>query len=149
MKRMSDIDSNSGDSIMLHELQSHLEYFKRVPLDLEKDFNKYQMKEKNALEFLKIIRQLSTSQLAREFDFLNKEYQNLNVVILEFEDIKGSLQDEAKTLSEIEDLVTTDFNDINAIVKQRDRYRELKFKKNVNIEAKLIILYLSFFHICF
>ena len=141
--RMGDIDSHSGDSIVLHELQSHLEYFKRVPLDLEKDFNKYQMKEKNALEFLKIIRQVSTAQLAREFDFLNKDYQNLNVIILEFEDIKGSLQDESNTLLEIDELLKTEFGDINAIVKQRDRYRELKFKKNINIEAKLAILYLG------
>ena len=86
--RQRDIEEPAGSgSIMLHELQSHIEYFKRAPVNLESILSKYKEKEKQALEFLRKIRLLSPAAISQKFDPLNKEYLSLGVVILEYDDI--------------------------------------------------------------
>jgi hypothetical protein len=140
---MGDIDQPHGDGIMLHELQSHIEYFKRATVNLDSILKKYQHKEKAALEFLKTIRQLTPMQFCKEFEFLNKEYQNLGVIILEYDDIRDSLNQETRIMDEIETTLENRLSDIGLVVQTRDKFRELKYKKNVNMETRLMLIYLQ------
>lgn len=140
---MGDIDTPQGDGIMLHELQSHIEYFKRATVNLDSILKKYQHKEKAALEFLKTIRQLTPMQFTKEFEFLNKEYQSLGVIILEYDDIRDSLNQETRIMDEIETTLENGLSDIGLVVQTRDKFRELKYKKNINMETRLMLIYLQ------
>lgn len=129
--------------LMLHDLQTSLDFLKRAPLNLKEDISSYLDIEKRAGEFLQRVRELSPEQFILKRDELQAIYENLGVKVMEWEDMITAVTQEEKTIEKIQEALKSDVKDVNYIQDAREQYKNIRYIKDIRMEVRLMSLYLE------
>lgn len=129
--------------IMLHELQTSLDYLKRAPLNLKIEVSEYLNTEKKAGEFLQRVRELSPEQFVQKQSDLQLMYADLGVKVLEWEVMIQAVTQEEKVKEQITNTIDSRITDLNQIQDVREQYKNIRYLKDTKMEVDLLLMYLD------
>lgn len=129
--------------IMLHDLQTSLDYLKRAPLNLKEETSEYLDTEKRAGEFLQRVRELSPEQFVQKQSDLQVMYSGLGVKVLEWEVMIQAVAQEEKVKDQITNTIDSRTTDLNQIQDIREQYKNIRYLKDTKMEVDLLLMYLD------
>ena len=131
------------EQLMLHELQSAMDYFKRTPLNLRVESAALSEIERKGLDFVQKVRELPPDQFLARRDDMQHIYDSLGVRVLEWDDMVAKAKAEQQSVQEISLALKNKDIDLQTIQELRKSYEKFEFAKDIKIEARTMLVYLQ------
>lgn len=129
--------------VMLHDLNSAMDFFKRTPLNLKTEASILSDIEKKGLDFVQKVRELPPEQFLAKRDEMKQIYQSLGVRVFEWDDMVTKASSEEDSIQTISLTLKNKDIDLQTIQDIRKQYKKFEYTKDIKLEARTMLVYLQ------
>lgn len=135
---------NTKPQLSLSELQGHLEYFKKTPLDLDSQISEFVELEKRASEFMEGVRTLSAGRFIDQRERLQDQYDNLGIIIEEWEEMNTAVEGEQRVIIQITSALDKEAKSLDTAQHIKDLYKSsIRYLRDIKMETRLLTTFLN------
>jgi hypothetical protein len=129
--------------VQLSEFKSAVDFLKKSPMNLTEELEPFLAQEKEALDFLNTVNNLTGVTFKERQEELETVYRDLKIKIPAWEDLVTSMKSEEKILERIDNYIKGGVIEVHSIQELRELFKSIKFMKDFRVETKLMILYVK------
>jgi uncharacterized protein YbgA (DUF1722 family) len=129
--------------VNLSEYKSAVDFLKKSPMNLTEELEPFLVKEKEGLDFLNTVNNLTGVTFKERQEELETVYRDLKIRIPVWEDLVISMKSEEKILERIDNYIKGGVIEVHSIQELREHFKSIKFMKDFRVEIKLMILYVK------